>query len=67
LDLIADGRTNRQIATQMILAEKTVKNYITSLLAKLQMTSRTEAAVYAARHEGKSEAPERPSPGPFPS
>jgi two-component system, NarL family, response regulator DevR len=67
LDLIADGRTNRQIATQMILAEKTVKNYITSLLAKLQMTSRTEAAVYAARHEGKSEASERPTPGPFPS
>jgi DNA-binding NarL/FixJ family response regulator len=67
LDLIADGRTNRQIATQMILAEKTVKNYITSLLAKLQMTSRTEAAVYAARHEGKSEALEPPTPGPFPS
>jgi DNA-binding NarL/FixJ family response regulator len=67
LDLIADGRTNRQIAAQMILAEKTVKNYITSLLAKLQMTSRTEAAVYAARHEGRSEAPEGPTPGPFPS
>jgi two-component system, NarL family, response regulator DevR len=52
LDLIADGRTNRQIATEMILAEKTVKNYITSLLAKLKMTSRTEAAVYAARRQG---------------
>jgi DNA-binding NarL/FixJ family response regulator len=53
LDLIAEGRTNRQIATEMILAEKTVKNYITGLLAKLKMTSRTEAAVYAARREGK--------------
>ena len=52
LELIADGRTNRQIGTEMILAEKTVKNYITSLLAKLKMTSRTEAAVYAARHQG---------------
>jgi two-component system response regulator DevR len=51
LDLIADGRTNRQIATEMILAEKTVKNYITTLLAKLKMTSRTEAAVFAARRE----------------
>ena len=51
------GRTNRQIATEMILAEKTVKNYITSLLAKLKMTSRTEAAVYAARREGKTGAP----------
>ena len=40
----------------MILAEKTVKNYITSLLAKLKMTSRTEAAVYAARREGKTGA-----------
>jgi two-component system, NarL family, response regulator DevR len=56
LDLIAEGHTNRQIATEMILAEKTVKNYITSLLAKLKMTSRTEAAVYAARREGKSGA-----------
>jgi two-component system response regulator DevR len=53
LDLIAEGRTNRQIATEMILAEKTVKNYITGLLAKLKMTSRTEAAIYAARREGK--------------
>jgi two-component system, NarL family, response regulator DevR len=51
LDLIADGRTNRQIATEMILAEKTVKNYVTNLLAKLKMSSRTEAAVYAARRQ----------------
>ena len=54
LDLIADGRTNRQIATEMILAEKTIKNYVTSLLAKLRMTSRTEAAVYAARRQGRT-------------
>jgi two-component system response regulator DevR len=51
LDLIADGRTNRQIATEMVLAEKTVKNYVTNLLAKLKMTSRTEAAVFAARRQ----------------
>jgi DNA-binding NarL/FixJ family response regulator len=54
LDLIADGRTNRQIATEMVLAEKTVKNYVTNLLAKLKMTSRTEAAVYAARRQGNA-------------
>ena len=49
LDLIADGLTNRQIAAQVHLAEKTVKNYVSNLLAKLGMERRTQAAVYAAR------------------
>lgn len=49
LDLIAEGRTNRQIANQLNLAEKTIKNYVSSLLAKLGMERRTEAAVFAAR------------------
>jgi len=49
LELLADGLTNRQIAEQMILAEKTVKNYVSNLLSKLGMSRRTEAAVYAAR------------------
>jgi DNA-binding NarL/FixJ family response regulator len=49
LDLIAEGHTNRQIAEHMYLAEKTVKNYVSNLLAKLGMSRRTEAAVYAAR------------------
>ncbi len=49
LDLIADGLTNRQIAEQVHLAEKTVKNYVSNLLAKLGMERRTQAAVYAAR------------------
>jgi two-component system response regulator DevR len=49
LDLIAEGLTNRQIGEQMFLAEKTVKNYVSNLLAKLGMSRRTEAAVYAAR------------------
>jgi two-component system, NarL family, response regulator DevR len=49
LDLIAEGCTNRQIAERMYLAEKTVKNYVSNLLAKLGMSRRTEAAVYAAR------------------
>lgn len=49
LDLIAEGLTNRQIGERMYLAEKTVKNYVSNLLAKLGMSRRTEAAVYAAR------------------
>jgi two-component system, NarL family, response regulator DevR len=47
LDLIANGCTNRQIAAEMILSEKTVKNYVSNLLRKLGMRGRTEAAVYA--------------------
>ena len=49
LDLIAEGLTNRQIAEHMFLAEKTIKNYVSNLLAKLGMERRTEAAVYATR------------------
>jgi two-component system response regulator DevR len=49
LALLADGMTNRQIAGEMFLAEKTVKNYVSNLLGKLGMQRRTEAAVYAAR------------------
>jgi DNA-binding NarL/FixJ family response regulator len=47
LHLIADGLTNRQIGAEMFLAEKTVKNYVSSLLHKLGFARRTEAAVYA--------------------
>ncbi|TCM50559.1 response regulator transcription factor [Kribbella sp. VKM Ac-2568] len=47
LDLIAEGKTNRQIAQLMFLAEKTVKNYVSGLLRKLGVERRTEAAVYA--------------------
>jgi DNA-binding NarL/FixJ family response regulator len=48
LELIAQGRSNRQIAEELYLAEATVKNYVSSLLSKLGMRRRTEAAVYAA-------------------
>jgi two-component system, NarL family, response regulator DevR len=51
LDLIAEGLTNRQIAERMFLAEKTVKNYVSNLLAKLGMSRRSEAAAFAARLE----------------
>ncbi len=51
LELLAEGLTNREIAERMYLAEKTVKNYVSNLLAKMGMQRRTEAAVYAARLE----------------
>jgi len=50
LELIGEGMTNRQIAEQMFLAEKTVKNYVSSMLAKLGLTSRTQAAIFATKH-----------------
>jgi two-component system response regulator DevR len=50
-DLIGEGYTNRQIAQDMYLAEKTVKNYVSNLLAKLGMSRRTEAAALSARLE----------------
>jgi two-component system response regulator DevR len=49
LALLSEGQTNRQIAQTMFLAEKTVKNYVSNVLAKMGMSRRTEAAVYAAR------------------
>ena len=60
LHLIADGMTNRQIAGEMFLAEKTIKNYVSNLLAKLGMQRRTEAAVFATKLElsGQSIEPE---------
>ncbi len=54
LDLIAEGYTNRQIAETMFLAEKTVKNYVSNLLAKLGMERRTQAATFAARLSERS-------------
>jgi DNA-binding NarL/FixJ family response regulator len=51
LELIADGLTNKQIGERLELAEKTVKNYVSGLLAKLGMERRTQAAVYGATHK----------------
>jgi two-component system, NarL family, response regulator DevR len=50
LDLIGEGLTNRQIAERMFLAEKTAKNYVSSLLTKLGLQRRSQAAVIAVRH-----------------
>ena len=49
LSFLSESLTNRQIARQMYLAEKTVKNYVSNLLVKLDMRGRTEAAVYATK------------------
>jgi DNA-binding NarL/FixJ family response regulator len=49
LGLIAEGLTNRQIGERMFLAEKTVKNYVSSILSKLDLERRTQAAVLASR------------------
>ncbi|GLU47127.1 response regulator [Nocardiopsis ansamitocini] len=53
LDLIGEGLTNRQIGDRLYLAEKTVKNYVSSLLAKLDLKRRTQAAVLVAQLRGK--------------
>jgi DNA-binding NarL/FixJ family response regulator len=50
LELIGEGLTNRQVAERMHLAEKTVKNYVSSMLAKLGLSSRTQAAIFATKH-----------------
>jgi DNA-binding NarL/FixJ family response regulator len=60
LELIGEGLTNRQIGERMFLAEKTVKNYVSALFAKLGMERRTQAAAYAVRvfdeqHAGRAE------------
>jgi DNA-binding NarL/FixJ family response regulator len=61
LELIGEGMTNRQIAEAMFLAEKTVKNYVSTLLAKLGLERRTQAAVFAAHH--LSAPADGPTPG----
>jgi DNA-binding NarL/FixJ family response regulator len=49
LTMIADGQTNRQIGVALKLAEKTVKNYVSAILSKLEVARRAEAAAYLAR------------------
>jgi two-component system response regulator DevR len=57
LDLIAEGLTNKQIAERLFLAEKTVKNYVSTLLSKLDMQRRTQAAVFGAELRQASNYP----------
>jgi two-component system, NarL family, response regulator DevR len=48
--LVAEGQTNREIAAEVFLSDKTVKNYVSSILSKLDLQRRTQAAAYMARH-----------------
>ena len=50
LACIAQGQTNKEIGTVLHLSEKTVRNYVSDILGKLGLTSRVQAAAYAARH-----------------
>lgn len=50
LQLIVDGHTNKEIASHLFISEKTVKNHVTNILRKLDLSDRTQAAVYAIRH-----------------
>src|SRR5947209_3788760 len=59
LALLADGLTNRQIGTRLSLTEKTVKNYVSSLLAKLGLQSRTQAAVFQVETRAAAESAAR--------
>jgi two-component system, NarL family, response regulator DevR len=52
LSLVAKGKTNKEIGEELHLAEKTVKNYVSSILSKLEVARRAEAAAYLARHTG---------------
>jgi len=58
LELIGEGLTNRQIGEQLLVSEKTVKNYVTTLFRKLGMEQRTQAAAYAARAFGRFPSPD---------
>jgi DNA-binding NarL/FixJ family response regulator len=50
LALVADGKTNKQIAAEVFLSDKTVKNYVSSILSKLNLERRAQAAAFVARH-----------------
>jgi DNA-binding NarL/FixJ family response regulator len=51
LALVAEGQTNKEIASEVFLSDKTVKNYVSSILAKLNLQRRAQAAAYVARHQ----------------
>lgn len=55
LELIADGQTNREIAGQINLSDKTVKNYVSNILGKLEVSRRSQAAAFLAERRGRRE------------
>jgi DNA-binding NarL/FixJ family response regulator len=50
LALVATGKRNKEIASEVFLSEKTVRNYVSSILSKLSLSTRAEAAAYAVKH-----------------
>jgi DNA-binding NarL/FixJ family response regulator len=63
LPLIAAGLTNREIAAEIFLSDKTVKNYVSSILAKLGLERRAQVPAYVASHDPQPQAPRRPATG----
>jgi DNA-binding NarL/FixJ family response regulator len=59
LPLLAAGQTNREIAAAVFLSDKTVKNYVSSILAKLGLTHRTQVPTYVATHDPHAPGPRR--------
>lgn len=57
VDLIAQGKTNKEIAQEVYLSDKTVKNYVSSILSKLNLRRRSEAAAFIARRRSRTDAP----------
>jgi DNA-binding NarL/FixJ family response regulator len=57
LSLIAEGKTNKEIAGEIFLSDKTVKNYVSSILSKLNLRRRSEAAAFMAEHRPRDQAP----------
>ncbi|MGD2026775.1 MAG: response regulator transcription factor [Anaerolineales bacterium] len=57
LNLISEGKTNKQIAADIFLSEKTVRNYVSSILSKLNLSTRSEAAAYAVKHSVEDHLP----------
>lgn len=57
LALISEGKTNKQIASEIFLSEKTVRNYVSSILSKLSLSTRSEAAAYAVKHAVNDHVP----------
>ena len=56
LMLVAEGKTNKEIAAEVFLSDKTVKNYVSSILSKLNLERRAQAAAYVAKHRvGRSD------------
>ena len=59
LDLIASGQSNRQIASELIIGEQTVKTHVSNILMKLDLQDRVQAAIFALRHQDRADHPPR--------